>query len=427
MNFIRDSINVFFTRIFVYIIMIGISIYIARVLGPEAKGIYSLLTQFVFISVLLMKLGIDNAAVFFLGKREDISKIYPNIISLTIISSLIIVLSLTLSLDFLSNTLLKNVELILILIALFSIPFKMSTEMSSSVILGMNKIKLLNSLRIIHFLLLLITFAVFVILFKLNLKGAIFGFVFTEVVMTFIYLFIISSWSKICLRFEPAMVKKLLNYGLRGFLGQLFLLLIFRLDFFLLNYFKDTKSVGFYSIAVSFGELLSFIPEVIGMLLFPKLLSSDAGTVDENTIRVLRPLLILLVILTALLFGFVSWIVPLIYGEQYAHSIPLIRILLPGFLMMSFYYIFFSYFFSKGKPEVVTFVLSSTMAFKALLAIILVPLRGAEGAAISSTIAYTFCGLTFIIIFLKYSRVTILDALLVKSSDIKYLYKYLVI
>jgi len=424
MNFFKNSILSLFTRIFVYLLAICISIYIARVLGPEARGAYSLLTQFVFIMVLFMDFGLQNASVYFLGKGEKLGRIYPNIISLSLIRGVIALAFLLLFLNFIKSTLLKNIDLILILIVIFSIPFKILTEISSSVILGINNIRLLNILKVVHSLLLLVTFAIFVIIFRLKLKGAILSFVFAEVFMVFVYLSILSNWFKIYLRFDTTLIKQLLNYGLRGFLATLLILLIFRLDFFLLNYFKDIKSVGFYSIAVSFAELLFLVPEVIGMILFPRLTSSNPKEVKENTMRVLRILFFILTIFTLFLYIFGSWIVRFIYGEQYIISIPLLRILLPGFLMMSLYYIFFSYFFSKNKPEIVTFIIILTIIFKIILGIILIPLWGAKGAALSSTFSYIFCAVTFIIIFLRHSKIAILDTFLIKSSDLQSLYNY---
>ncbi len=243
--------------------------------------------------------------------------------------------------------------------------------------------------------------------------------------MAFVCLLVISNWSKVSLRFDLPIIKKILGYGLRSFLVPIFLLLIFRIDLFLLNYFQDTRSVGLYSIAVSLGELLYFIPEVIGMILFPKLLSGGAESMNDNAARVIRTMSLLLSVVALLLFAFVPGIVSLIYGQQYAPSILIARILLPGFLIMSLYYIFFSYFFSKGKPEIISFVIFLTMIFKILLAVILIPLLGIKGAAFASLITNAFCGLTLMVIFLKYSKKTVLDIFLIKFSDLKYLYNNL--
>lgn len=78
MNFHKKSIMTLSTRIFVYIAALFISIYIARVFGPDDKGIYALFTQFIFIAVLFIDLGIQDATVFYLGKHESIEKILPN-------------------------------------------------------------------------------------------------------------------------------------------------------------------------------------------------------------------------------------------------------------------------------------------------------------------------------------------------------------
>ena len=425
MSFLKNSVMTLFTRIFVFLLMLTASVYIARVLGPEAKGIYALLTQLVFLSVLFMDLGIQNASVFFLGKKEPLDRIYPNVISISLITGLIVFVCLLSSLSFLKSTFLRNIDSGLILVAIFCIPFKIFTELSSSVILGINKIRAMNTLRITHFSLFLIIFSILVIALKLQLKGAILSFTITELIMVFVYLLAISKWSRICLRFDFKLIKKLLRYGICGFLVPLLLLLIFRIDFFLLNFFQGVKSVGFYSVAVSFAELLWLVPEVIGMILFAKLASGRPELIKQNTMQTLRILFSMLVMFSLLLFSFASRVIIFVYGEQYLSSIVLMRILIPGFLMMALYYIFFSYFFSKGRPEIVTLVIFLTMIIKIILATILIPAWGIRGAAVCSTITYLLCASAFITVFLKYTKASLLEILLVKFSDLQLLYNQL--
>lgn len=423
MDFLKKSIITFLTRIFVFTFSIIISIYIARFLGPEAKGIYSLLIQMISISVLIGMCGIDNAVVYYLSKNEELKKVYANLISYTLVSGVIMFFIFFFFADFLRYSLLRNIDDILIKIAIFSIPFMLFTRLSISVILGLNEIKLFNAFKITSSVLTIISFFFIVIILKRDIKGVIFCILLTELFMSVCYIYMISQKIRIEINFDIDFIKKLFGYGIRGFLGSLFLMLIFRIDFYLLNMFLSIRDVGFYSISVGFGEMIFFIPEAIGAILFPKLSGMNSEDRNKKTIQLLRFFSLTLGIMTLFMFIFSHEIIVFIYGIQYASSASLMRIMLPGFFFMSFYYLYFSYFFSRGKPQIVTAVLLITAIIKIILSLILIPKFGAEGASFGTLITYSTCSFIFMLVFLKYSGEKLSSAFIITNSDMKYIFK----
>jgi Na+-driven multidrug efflux pump len=69
---------------------------------------------------------------------------------------------------------------------------------------------------------------------------------------------------------------------------------------------------------------------------------------------------------------------------------------LPGVFAISSFYLFAPYFEAMGRPGIVTIVLVSGLAVKLVLCVLLIPIFGAAGAAISSTAAYSICFILFI-------------------------------
>jgi len=391
MDFLKNSTITFLTRIFVFICAIIISIYIARILGPEAKGIYSLLIQMISISVVIGMCGIDNAIVYYLSKNEDLKKVYTNLLFYTLLSGAIILFLLFFSVGFLKASFLRNIDDILIKIAILIIPFMLFTKLSISVVLGLNEIKLFNVFKIMSSVMTTISFFFLVIILKWDIKGVIFCILLTELFMSACYIYVISRKIRIEINFDIDFIKKLFGYGIRGFLGSLFLMLIFRIDFYLLNMFSDMRDVGIYSVSVGFGEMIFFIPEAIGVILFPKLSGMNSEDRNKKTIQMLRFFSLTLGIMTLFMFLFSHELIVFIYGIQYASSVPLTRIMLPGFFFMSFYYLYFSYFFSRGKPQIVTAVLLITAIIKTILSLILISKFGAVGASFGTLITYSTC------------------------------------
>lgn len=425
MEFVKNSTITLVTRVFVFICAIIISIYVARFFGPEAKGAYSLLTQTSSIVILIAMLGIDNAVVYGLSQGGDLAKVYSNILSYTVLVGLAMMSALFLSIKPLEAVLLKNIDPSLIIITIVSIPFMLFTKLSISVILGLNNIPQFNLFKIVTSVFGLISFLVTVIILKWGIMGAIVSIFFTELFMSAAYLYIISKKIRINFSFDTRFIKKLFDYGIRGFLGSLLLLVIFKIDYYVLNIFSSIRDVGLYSISVGLGEMIFFIPEALSVMLFPQLSGLSHEDRNKKTVQLLRFFIIVLGIAAIFMYLFSNKIILLIYGAQYASSIPLLRIMLPGFFFMAFYFFYFSYFYSKGKPGAVTAILFVTAVIKIALSLILIPRFGAQGASFSTLTTYSVSGFIFIFVFLRHSGESLKTAFLITSEDLRYILSHL--
>ena len=88
LNFVKGSLVTVVSKATMCLSSLFISIYVARILGPEAKGMYYLLVQMVSIVVLFGMFGIDNSVIYFLGRqRMPQSELYTHLAFLTILSS----------------------------------------------------------------------------------------------------------------------------------------------------------------------------------------------------------------------------------------------------------------------------------------------------------------------------------------------------
>lgn len=421
MNFVKGSLFTVISKAIMFLSSLFISIYIARILGPEAKGMYYILVQLVSIVILFGMFGIDNSAVYFLGRqRMHQAELCGHLFILTILCGFISFIFILASRNFLSALVLKGVPSQYIYIMAFAIPFLMFTQISLSIILGLNKIVMVNIFQMICYFLLFLNFAIFALLFKMGIYGACLGFAFTYLIMDCIYAALLSRNIKLQIRWETT--KNILHYGLRSFLGPIFLLLIFRTDSFLLNIFGNIRQVGFYSIAVSVAELIPFIPIAIATVLSPKLASQETGILNASAAKVIRVMFLFLILLGMVFFIFGRWIILFLYGNMYNSSIFPMYILIPGFIFISLYYPFFSYFNAVGKPEILTAILSIILVIKLILSIIAIPRWGMAGAAGASTISYFLCGLLFLIAFWIKSKESLRNTFIIKSTDIKYVW-----
>ena len=385
---------------------------------------YYLLVQFVSIAVLFGMFGVNNSAVYFLGKkRMPQQELYGQIFLLAIFSSFAFFALTLVSRNFLSGSILRGVSTEHISLMALAIPLLTLNQISLSIILGLGRIMMYNILEITSYMLLFLNFLIFVVVFKKGIYGAYLSFAMTYFLMDCVYAFLLMRG--LVLKIEWGKMKDVLHYGLRSFLGPICLLLIFKLDSFILNIFSNIRAVGFYSIAVSFAELLPFVPLAVGTVLFPKLTSQETARLHASTARVIRVMFSFLAFLCVIFLILGKRLILFVYGDIYSPSVIPLYILLPGYLFISFYYLFFSYFNAIDKPEMPTLVLIATLMIKVFASIFAVPRWGILGAATASSVSYFSCGLLFLIAFSLESKKSVRETFLIRGSDIKYLWSNL--
>jgi len=199
------------------------------------------------------------------------------------------------------------------------------------------------------------------------------------------------------------------------------LLVLYRIDSFFLSYYCDVRAVGFYSVALSLVELLLFIPESVGTVLFPKL-SGFGSDEREKKFTFILKVSVLLTLCGALLFLLsIKYILPLIYGNIYLESVNISYLFIPGILAMSTYYLFSSYFQAMGMPGIVTIILAGALVVKTALCALLISSLNVYGAAIASSVSYIACFVVFLVIFKVKSKSKISGMFMISAADINYI------
>ncbi len=425
MTFLKTNIITLISKFICLAASLFISIYIARFLGPSTKGAYYLLVQMVAILATVSLFGVDYAAIFYLGKNFSAKSvvIVTNLFTIAIGIMMAALLFLSARTRLLEDVLLKTGFGYLAVI-LLTIPFMGVSRLNSAILMGFNKYVSFNILNIVLYLVMGINFVIFVIVLQMGLFGALLSYLSAYLILSVIYLAVIVT-SK---RFQDTApsrdgvdLKTLLGYGVRAFLAPILLMVLYRADSFILNYYTTISAVGFYSVALSLAELLLFIPDSTGAILFPKLVYTSPEEVDKKFVFILK-MSFALTLITAILFaGTIRYILPLVYGNLYTDSVRIAYLLLPGLVAMSAYYIFSSYFQAIGRPGLVTMVLAVVLASKVVLCGLLIPKFNSSGAAIACSISYGLSFIIFLSIFILRSKFKFKEIFTYKASDFAFI------
>jgi O-antigen/teichoic acid export membrane protein len=192
-----------------------------------------------------------------------------------------------------------------------------------------------------------------------------------------------------------------LSFGLRGQLGNLATFFTYRLDVFVINYFLDPAQVGLYALGVVVSESLWQIPQAAATALFPRTARTIDRGATEFTCAVVRQVFSIACLTGLAMAALSPWLVPLIFGAQFAPSVPVIFWILPGTVALSVAKVMCADLAARGKPEFSSIFAVVALAITVLLDLFLIPRMGIQGAALASSIAYT-TNATLIAITLKH-------------------------
>ena len=211
--------------------------------------------------------------------------------------------------------------------------------------------------------------------------------------------------------------KELLNYGYILVLTSLVSTLNRRLSIFLVRQHCTEESVGVYGAGTQVGEGVKVFGVSVAMVQFSHLSNlNDMGKAVILTIKFLKITVVLtflaLLVLACLPVGFFEWI----FSEDFGQVKQIILLMSPGLLFLSAHTIFTHYFSGTGVPKYNLYASLVGLAVTVPCTIILIPLMGIMGAALSFSGTYLGIMLYQWFVFRRIAGVRAKELLLTKAD-----------
>ena len=173
-----------------------------------------------------------------------------------------------------------------------------------------------------------------------------------------------------------------------SYLSVLALVLVLKIDQFLLGWFGLVEALGQYAVAGSLIDVMQLGPMMVGFFLLPRLQALPA---PDRWAFLLKTLIVLVTVMgfgSGLLWGLAPWGIPLLFGGEYYPAVSLFHILLLAGVFLSI--------FTVCQQALATFTERWTLALAPIIAcslniglnILWIPTYGAAGAAWASVLAY---------------------------------------
>lgn len=422
-KFTIDTSITFAARILKLVFGIGIAVVVARVLGPERKGICALAVLLPSLLVTFGTLGIGPASVFYIGKKKySADDILGNNVLLALVLGIVGSFVGLIIIWFFGDSLFPNVPKMYIFLALLTVPLGLLSSFIRYFFLGLQRIKEFNLIRILQVFVHLLLVLILLLALKLGILAAIVANISAALVAVLAALYLGKKIAgRIHLRFNRSYNRDALRYGLKVYLGNVIGFLHYRVDLFLISFFLNPIAVGFYSIAAGLAEKIWFVSQSAGTVLFPRVSSeTDEKRLKEFTPRVCRNILLISLMGGLLLLILGRLLIVFFFSEEYLASVAPLRILLLGAVTMSGWRVLANDLYGRGRPELNIYISALSVALNIILNILWIPKFGIAGAAWATSVSYTFAFMAITVVYARVSGNKIWKVILVQKADFSF-------
>jgi O-antigen/teichoic acid export membrane protein len=403
------------------IIGLGTSILLARVLGPEGRGILALAVLLPTLIMTFTNLGIQPATVYNVSlKQDNESTIIGTIIIISLFIGLLSIgIGIVVAILF-RGSVFHGVPYIALLSALIIITPTLIIQNLQGALLGVQKFNHYNISNLVQAILLLLLTALFLLVLHAGTYGALWANVIAVLLSCAIVMMMVRNIiGKPIWILNKSYLMKTFRYGIQAYLSNVIDYFCSRVDVFLVNLFLNPAAVGLYAVGVSIVEQIWIVSFAASTVLFPMISSSGNNKeIKSITPLISRTMLILNIMITAVLFIICKKLILILYGQAYIATVAVIKALFIGVIALGMGRILANDIAGRGKPMLNTYINIVSVIVNVTLNIFWIPAFGIVGAAWASTVSYMVATLGFIFVYTSISGVSWQEVLLIQRADI---------
>ncbi len=416
-NFFKDLASVGLSKILIIVFGLLNTVLIARLLGPTANGVIGSLSVYPTLFMTIGSLGIRQSATYFVGqKMYGIDDIKRAIVNIWFITSIVCVLACFLLIYFFSS---NGNKLILVALSVIPIPFSLFNTYSSGIFLGQNNISGFNRINWLPTMITFVSNILLVWIFKFNISGALLATLIGNISISFLFAFKEDFFKYFNFRnIDFELIKSMLKLGLIYAVSLLIINLNYKLDVILLDRLSNNYEIGIYGKGAALMEYLWQIPMLLSSIIFARSANAkDGKAFSYKVLSLLRISFIIVFVASVFLFVLAPYIVLLLFGEEFNASVSVLRLLLPGVLLMTIVKVLYVDLAGKGNLWGSIKSMTIGIIINIILNIILIPKYGANGSAFSSAVSYSIASILFLYYYINQIGLSFSDVVKFSSED----------
>lgn len=434
MNINKNIIQSFLIQIPIQILGVVVGIIIARIIGPEGKGVLAIYQANSQILTVFFSLSIGNVLTYYVPSniipKEKLLGI--SLFLIVIASTFIFFTTLFFNYSSIKSVLFtKNANGVLYIIwgVLFS-SLSVLTGIGTGFLQGLRLFSVLNKILMVNSILNFLFFALLYFLHYLN-----FLIVNVEVLLYCLLLLLIINCIQFVIPFitkikiKPCFkisyineIKPIINFTLYTHMALFVNFFNTRLNLWILNYYLDEFAIGLFSLAANLIVIFNMISAPIGNVLMP-FLSGENGHLKKEMFYKYSKINFTLLFIASFVSFFASIIIiPMLYGKEFKDSVLLFQILLPGILFSCVSRMHAVYIAASNKQQYNLYATLIGFLFSAIFGVYLIQQFGLLGSAIATTLSYVLTSMIMIFFVHCKLKLPFNNYFIMNKTDIKSLF-----
>ncbi len=420
-TYFQDILSILGSNIVVTVCNILAGVILTRILGAAGYGLYSAIIVVPVMVIGFTQLGIRRSAIYHIGNKllpED--HIVSALFILLLHTSTLSILICGLVYFFSEN---QPFDPLIIALVLVTIPLLLSNVFAGGIFLGKEDIRHASIVNAGPTILTLVFTVLFVWVLRWGVLGAFTAIFLANVIMVVIVyrILMVRFRYRITWKYHEGIMKSMIKLGLVNAIAIFIMQLNYRIDILMLKKLSTLEQVGFYSLAMQIAEQLLHIPYAIESIV----LSRSANTSDDRFVHrtvasIFRVSLIIGLAGGICIFLIAPWLIPLVFGEAFGHSVIMIQVVLPGILVLLGFRILNSRLTGMGKPQIAIYTFLPALILNFILNLFLIPRYGGIGAAWATNVSYAAGSVAFILIYSRMVGMPLREIFRYRLSDFQF-------
>lgn len=421
----RDALVTITTRFGLAVLIFGTDIALARLLGPSAKGRFTLVLLYSQLAALIVGWGTDQALAVVSGRdRETARRGFANALTWTaVVGGAAVFASVWL---FGAPTdgpatgplasLIPNLSGTQFLFAAVAVPGELFFGLGLFALLGRKRVIPYSLIRVIRRGVLLAMIVATAAIARLSLDVALVLNLVALATTAAVIAWVAATDGIVGARPSRTLLAEELRFGTRAIPGSLAERLQLRADAFLVNIILGVRETGIYSVTSGLAETLWYVPNALGTVMFSRAVDpkADAGRIASVLTRTTLAVALVTAI-PAFILG--PRLVRAVYGSQFADAGVALRLILPGIVAYSVVAVLSRYITGRGRPGTGTLILVAGLVVNIGINLLLIPVYGIVGAAAASSVSYVVTAVLTLVVFHRMSGRGWLETLVIRRSD----------
>jgi O-antigen/teichoic acid export membrane protein len=389
---VRNIGSTLVTRIAVLLIALPSSVVLARLLGPEGRGVFALILLLPGLAASLGLLGFEQANAVYAGlvpRGRGVLLWQSAAIAAGVGGAVAAIGTAYVLAGAPGFEVLASAPPALVLLMLATIPVRLLVDYWSAIVRGMNRIHVVNVLEIGMKVTGLLGILILVWGFDLGVAGAawsdaaasIAAVVFLGGVLGVAGVWCAPTW-------DARLWRRVTAFALAVHAGTIAAYLNYRVDEFIIAALLPVEQLGLYAIAVGLVERIWIIPGSVATVLLPHLTNRRGGDAAVSAV-ICRHVAMWTAVTCGFVYVVADPLVTILFSPSFAGAVAPLRWLLPGILTLSIGKVLVGELLARERARYTVFASGAAVVANVAGNLLLVPRMGISGAALASSVSYT--------------------------------------